>query len=151
MKRRHMRTSRRFDLALVFSIFLPMAAAAGEKHLGDPPLSAALRALVRQKMAQHSKQMNELVWAVVFLDHRETARLATAVATESRLGRAASSDATELNSALPPRFFALQEQLKERAENLAAAARTWDAHAVARGYGQLAETCVSCHEVYLQH
>jgi hypothetical protein len=101
-------------------------------------------------MAQHSKQMTELVWAVVLLDHRETIRLATAIANEPRIARPATNDATELNASLPPLFFDLQDRLRDRGQQLANAARTWDANAVARSYGQMAETCVACHEVYLK-
>jgi cytochrome c556 len=135
---------------LIALSFWPLSVGAGEQHLAEPPLSPAARALVRQKMAQHSKQMTELVWAVVFLDHRETARIAIAIASEPRLARPTTRDATELNAALPPLYFELQDRLRDRAQNLAVAARTWDGQAVARAYGQVAETCVSCHEAYLK-
>jgi hypothetical protein len=130
-------------------MFLPAIGGAEERHLGEPPLSATARALIHQKMMQHSKQMTELVWAVVLLNHRETARLATAIANEPRLARPSTNDATELNASLPPLFFELQDRLHDRAQQLAHAARTWDATAVAHSYGQVAETCVTCHEVYL--
>ncbi len=136
-------------MALVLALLLPALSMAGEKHLATPPLSATARALIRQKMANHSKQMTELVWAVVFLDYRETAELAKAIALEPRLARPTSGDATELNSALPPRFFELQDQLRSRAQRLEANARLQDASTVAKSYGALAETCVACHDAYL--
>jgi len=123
---------------------------AGEKHLSGSQLSATARAVIHQKMADHGDQMNELVWAVVLLDRAETARIATAIAEQPRLARPSTGDATELNTALPPRYFELQDQLRDRARSLAAAAKDWDSRVVARSYGQLAETCVACHEVYLK-
>lgn len=124
-------------------------ALAGERHLATPPLSNAARAIVRERMASHSKQMTELVWSVVLLDYAESARIATAIATEPRLARPTTGDATELNSALPPRFFELQDQLRDQARELAAAARARDPSATAKRYGGLAETCVRCHDAYL--
>lgn len=113
------------------------------------PLSLTARALIRQRMANHSKQMTALVWAVVFVDYRESAQLAKLIANEPRFARPTTGDATELNSALPPRFFELQDQLRERALRLEVDARMNDAGAMAKSYGALAETCVACHDAYL--
>jgi cytochrome c556 len=134
---------------LLFVIALPFVAQAEERHLGSPPLSETARALVRQKMAKHSRQMTELVWSVVLLEYNESAQLAQAIATEPRLARPTSNDATELNAALPPRFFELQDQLRSRAQKLEVAARARDATGMAKTFGALAETCVACHDVYL--
>jgi cytochrome c556 len=93
--------------------------------------------------------MTELVWAVVLLDHASTATLANAIAAEPRFRRPLTGDATELNSALPPRFFTLQDELLTRARELEVAARSRDAARIARGYGALATSCVACHDAYL--
>jgi cytochrome c556 len=135
--------------ALVLALILAAPAYATEKHLATPPLSSAAREIVHQKMADHSKGMTELVWAVVFLDFQQTAALAKSIATEPRLARPLTQDATELNSALSPRFFVLQDQLRARAQRLEAAARSRDSAAMARAYGAIAETCVACHDAYL--
>ena len=128
---------------------LPLVAFAAPKHLTEPPLSLTARALIHQKMVNHSKQMTDLVWAVVLLNYPQSAELAQAIAAEPRLGRPTSGDATELNSALPPRFFELQDELRTRAQHLETAARVRDPGATAKAYGQLAETCVSCHDAYI--
>ena len=100
-------------------------------------------------MVNHSKQMMALVRAVVLLDYPESADLGRAIAAEQRFARPTSNYATELNSALPPRFFDLQDQLRARGQRLEAAARARDSNAVAKSFGAVAETCVSCHSAYL--
>lgn len=117
--------------------------------MAAPPISPTARALIRQRMASHSKQMTQLVWAVVFLDYRESAQLAKVIANEPRFARPTSNDASELNAALPMRFFELQDQLRARALRLEIDARNHDASAMAESYGALAESCVACHDAYL--
>jgi cytochrome c556 len=131
------------------SLCIASIASADERHLPAPPLSLTARAIIHQKMANHSKQMTELVWAVVFLDYEQAARQASAIAAEPRFARPITGDATELNTVLPPRFFDLQDQLRLRARTLEAIARTRDPNATARAFGALADSCVSCHAVYL--
>ena len=114
-----------------------------------PTLSLTARALLHARMVNHSKQMMELVRAVVLLDFAESAEIGRAIAAEQRFARPTSNDATELNSALPARFFELQDQLRARGQRLEAAARARDANAVAKSFGAVAETCVSCHSAYL--
>lgn len=133
----------------LFALLLPMVSTAKERHLGEPKLSGTARALIKQRMSNHSKNMTELVWAVVFLDYRESAQLASVIAHEPRLARPTTGDATELNSAIPPRFFELQDELRARALRLEASARLRDPGSVAKSYGALAETCVSCHDAYM--
>ena len=84
---------------LTLILLAPAVSIAGEHRLAIPPLSLVARALVHQKMANHSKQMTELVWAVVLLDFRSTVELAKAMALEPRIARPTSGDATELNAA----------------------------------------------------
>ena len=126
-----------------------MIAMAEEKHLATPPLSLTARALLHDKMVDHSKQMMELVRSVVLLDYADSAELGRAIAAEQRFARPLSNDATELNSALSPLFFDLQDQLRARGKRLERAARARDANAVAKSFGALAETCVACHSAYL--
>jgi cytochrome c556 len=120
-----------------------------DHHLPAPAhLPNAVRQIVQQRMARHSKEMTELVWAVVFLDYAGVTRQAQKIADEPRLARPVTGDATELNAIIPERFFALQEQLRVRAGRLADAARSHD-DGMAAEYGKLAETCVACHQAYL--
>lgn len=135
---------------LVCSLLLVCASARSDgHHLAAPPLDLTARALVHQKMASHSKQMTELVWAVVLLDYAQSASIAGAIGSEVRLARPTTGDATELGAALSPRFFDLQDQLRARARQLEVAARLRDSAATAKAYGALAETCVSCHDAFL--
>jgi len=135
--------------AFAIIVLLPAISIGDEKHLATPPLSLTARALLHDKMADHSKQMMDLMRAVVLLDYSESAELGKAIAAEERLSRPLSNDATELNSALDPRFFTLQDQLRTRGKRLEAAARARDSSAVAKTFGALTETCVACHSAYL--
>jgi len=137
--------------ALLLTLLVPAISIAEEKHLPTPTLSLTARALLHSKMVNHSKQMMELVRAVVLLDFAESAELGKSIATEQRFARPLSNDATELNSALPARFFDLQDQLRVRGQRLETAARGRDANGVAKSFGAVAETCVSCHSAYLSH
>jgi hypothetical protein len=82
------------------------------------------------------------------LDYRSIDERAAKISSDANLARPLTADATELNTALPERFFDLQDQLKARAAALSAAAARNDALAVADAYGKLSETCVSCHASY---
>jgi hypothetical protein len=125
--------------------FVPPA----ERHLPPPAqLSPTTRALLHTKMAQHRRDMTDLVMAVILIDYPESARLARSIAEEPRLARPLTKDATELNTTLPDRYFQLQDELHERAAHLAEVARARNGAELASAFGQLAETCVSCHRVY---
>ena len=134
---------------LLLAFLIPSMSLAKERHLGEPKLPLMARALIKKRMSNHSRNMTELVWAVVFLDYRESAQLASTIANEPRLARPTSEDATELNAAIPPRLFELQDELRRRALQLERSARQRDPNAVAKSYGVLAETCVSCHDTYM--
>jgi hypothetical protein len=142
-----MRTS-----VLLFLVLLLLASrgVAQEQHLATPPLSSAARMLVQLKMANHSTQMTGLVWAVVLLDYGRTEKLARAISLETRFARPTDSDATDLNAALSPRFFDLQDQLKANATALANFASLRDAKAMSKAFGGLTATCVACHAAYLE-
>jgi hypothetical protein len=117
------------------------------RHLPPPSdLSPMARQLLRERMVRHGKTMSELVQSVIVLDYNEAARLSRDIAEEPRLGRPVSP--SDLNAGLPDKFFELQDELHERATHLAEVARTRNGAALAPAFGQLAETCVSCHRVY---
>ncbi len=109
------------------------------------------REFLRRRMQRHGRDMQELLFAVVLLQ-REVARdTATRIAEEPRLARPEVSDGDDnvLNKALPPRFFVLQDELRDRAKKLADAARRSDDKALSSAWSKLSETCISCHSVYL--
>jgi hypothetical protein len=119
------------------------------RHLPPPAqLSPAVRSLLHDRMARHGNTMTDLVQSVILLDYDKAARLAREIAEEPRLARPLTKDASELNAQLPDRFFELQDALHTRASHLAEIARTRNGAELAPAFGQLAETCVSCHRVY---
>ncbi|MCS6912005.1 MAG: hypothetical protein RMK29_00900 [Myxococcales bacterium] len=131
-------------------LLTPSRRIAHDRLLPQPAhLDATARALLRQRMARHGADMNELVAAVVLADLDEAQRRARSIAEDANLARPLSGDATELNSALPQAFFRFQDELRARARDLAAAAARRDAQATAAAFGQVASACVGCHLAYL--
>jgi Cytochrome C' len=117
------------------------------RHLPPPSdLSPMARQLLRERMVRHGKTMSDLVQSVIVLDYAEAARLSREIAEEPRLARPLSQ--SDLNAGLPERFFELQDELHQRANRLSEVARSRNGSALAPAFGQLAETCVSCHRVY---
>jgi hypothetical protein len=105
--------------------------------------------MLSSRMERHGEEMMLLLVSVMTLHHDDTELLAEQVAAEPRLGRPNPGEKGTLNALMPERFFGLQDQLVVRAHEVAAAARAKDNGRIVRAYGQLAETCVSCHSVYL--
>lgn len=118
--------------------------------LGAPEwLPREAREMLSARMQRHGEEMMLLLVSVMTLQHEDSEILAMQVAAEPRLGRPAAGESGTINALLPPRFFDLQEELQARARLMAEAARAKDDTRIVRAYGQLAETCVSCHSVYL--
>jgi hypothetical protein len=99
-------------------------------------------------MPSHARDMGDLMSAIMVLHYDEIHERAEVIAQDSRFARPLSGDAAELNSALPERFFLLQDELRTRAATLARAAGKASALDVADAYGRLSETCVRCHATY---
>lgn len=116
----------------------------------DPPedLPEPARAVLRSRMASHAQDMGALMSAIMVLDYETIHDRALAIASDVNFARPLTGDATELNSLLPARFFDLQDEMKARARELAAAAAEQSAMRVAEAYGAASETCVSCHATY---
>jgi len=116
----------------------------------DPPepLSPAARALLKERMASHGRDMNDLVSAIMVLDYLRIEQRGDQIADDVALARPVSHDATELNAALPEKFFVHQDKVKLEARALADAARAHDPYRVAEQYGRLSEGCVRCHADY---
>ena len=116
----------------------------------DPaePLSPAARALLKERMASHGRDMNDLVSAIMVLDYLRIEQRSDQIADDVSLARPVSQDATELNASLPEKFFVHQDKVKVEARGLADAARAHDPYRVAEQYGRLSEGCVRCHADY---
>jgi hypothetical protein len=107
----------------------------------------AARQVLKSKMGQHDDQMRALLSRVILLDDDGVARAAGAIFDEPALARPVAGD--ELNGLLPERFFVLQDELRAQARRLVIASGKRDHEAAAHEFGQLAKTCVSCHQVFL--
>jgi hypothetical protein len=116
----------------------------------DPaePLSPAARILLKERMASHGRDMNDLVSAIMVLDYLRIEQRGDQIADDVALARPVSHDATELNASLPEKFFVHQDHVKVEARALADAARAHDPYRVAEQYGRLSEGCVRCHADY---
>jgi hypothetical protein len=113
-------------------------------------LSDGARAAVRTQMHSHARAMMALVSTVTTLDYEAAAAAATELLTEPTLARPLTGDASELNAALPPRFFALQDQLRGQLAGIAAAARARQPDELASAFAATVQTCVHCHDAYLR-
>lgn len=115
-----------------------------------PPeqLSDTARAILKTHMASHARDMGDLVSAIMLLHYAEIGEGAQRIAGDGRLSRPLSNDATELNSALPEKFFLYQEDLRLEARTLAEAAARQHPFDVADSYGRLSQVCVRCHATY---
>lgn len=115
-----------------------------------PPeyLPGTARAVLRTIMVSHARDMAELMSAIMILNYPRIEAGAEAIVNDVSLARPLTGDATELNSALPERFFVLQDDLRKQARTLRDAAQHLSAFEVADAYGELSETCVRCHGTY---
>jgi hypothetical protein len=115
-----------------------------------PPeyLSGDARALLRTRMANHARNMGELTSAIMVLRYPEVRERALAISQEARFARPLTVDATELNSALPEKFFVYERELRVFAAALASGAETTNPFTVAEVFGRMSETCVKCHAAY---
>lgn len=118
----------------------------------EPPenLPGPVRVILKERMKTHAERMRELMSAIMVLDYAVIRDRSAAIANDGSLARPLSGDASELNAALPEKFFTFQDEMRERSKTLSAAADRLDAFQVADAYGRLSETCVRCHAVYRQ-
>lgn len=126
-------------------------AAAGPRPARDtlpspPGMTPSIRELLHQRMARHSEDMSQLLSRVLLLKYDEVVTTAERIATAQPLVRPLPGDAE--SPALPERFYLLQEELRQRARAVSEAARARDDQAMTRSFGQLTETCVSCHVAF---
>jgi hypothetical protein len=168
---KHARSRLSLLLAGVVSagVFLHASAAEPEKPRSAPPAKAkapekkgapneglpapdylpeAARALLRKKMDRHGLDARELMYGVTLLRYDVARGAAQRIASEPRLSRPEAGSEDDLTTALPERFFVLQDEARLRAQAVMAAADKRDDKALAESYGLLVQTCVSCHSVY---
>lgn len=113
-------------------------------------LSELARQLLKERMTRHGRDMSRLVQAVVLLERDVAKELAQSIANEPRITRPMPGATDELNTALPEQFFVRQDELRERAKALAAAAKAGKDDELAARLGELMHTCVGCHSAYLE-
>jgi Cytochrome C' len=112
-------------------------------------LNELTRGLLRRRMEHHGNDMLMLVQGVLLLQRDVVSEMAKSIVGEPRLTRPIEGGMGDLNSALPERFFVLQDELHSRAAALVEAVKTEDDVALAARLGDLTRTCVSCHSAYL--
>jgi hypothetical protein len=108
----------------------------------------AMRQVIASKMQRHAEQLPALVSKVVVLDYDGAARAGGEIFDEPGLARPVAGD--ELNNLLPPRFFLLQDALRDGARQVVQAAAERNSARLSEALGNLTKTCVSCHDVYLR-
>ena len=119
-----------------------------ERSSPPDPLPSEARRLLRPRMAEHARDMGELVSAIMVLRYPDIAERAHAIATGAHFAQPLTADATQINTTVPDAFFAHERDLRVWAGQLESSAEKFDAFAVAKAYGRLSETCVSCHASY---
>jgi cytochrome c556 len=112
------------------------------------PISDTARALLKTRMASHARDMGELVSEIMLLHYDRIHEGAQRIAGDASLSRPLTNDASELNSALPEKFFLYQDNLRLEARTLAEAAGRQHPFDVADSYGRLSQVCVRCHATY---
>jgi hypothetical protein len=130
------------------AVFLRPRPSAKDELPRPAAIPPAMLSVLKTKMGQHDLQMRELMTRVVLLDDDGVARAAGAIFDEPSLARPILGD--ELNALLPDRFFALQDDLRNRARLLIIASTHHDRPAVADEFAALSKTCIACHDVYLR-
>ncbi|HXI55742.1 MAG TPA: hypothetical protein VNO55_06770 [Polyangia bacterium] len=121
----------------------PPARSAPPEYIPD-----AARAMLRMRMVSHAKNMTQLMSAVAVLRYRDAEQLADELVDDASLARPVGTDATELNSLLPARYFTLQDEARADARAVAEAAHHLNAIDLGRAYGHLAQGCVDCHALF---
>jgi cytochrome c556 len=112
------------------------------------PFPEAARAILKTHMASHARDMSALVSDIMLLRYDEIRAGAERIASDASLSRPLANDASELNSALPEKFFLYQDNLRLEAKTLAEAAARQQPFDVADSYGRLSQVCVRCHAAY---
>jgi len=121
-----------------------------EDTLGRPDyLSDLARQILRRRMERHGRDMLHLMTGVVLLRREVVQTIAQELAREPRITRPLPDARDELNSALPEKFFVLQDELRDRAKALEESAKGKNDKELADAFARLTQTCVACHSAFL--
>ncbi len=118
--------------------------------LRPKPLPKLARLALRNRMQNHGDDMESLLWSTLMLDYESTDGIAARMANAPTLSRPTDADLDTINAMLPPEFFGLQDQLATSIAGLRAAAKAKDDAALATQYGEITQTCIRCHSLYLR-
>ena len=127
---------------------LAQAVAAPDRLRPAEDLSQSARSVLKTRMVSHARDMGDLMSAIMLLHYEQIRADANRIAGDASLSRPLSEDATELNAALPEKFFLYQDSLRLEARTLAEAAGRQHPFDVADSYGRLSQVCVRCHATY---
>ena len=127
---------------------LAEAISTSDRREPPEPLSRAAQVFLRERMTAHSRDMSQLVSAIMLLEYPNIATRADRIVGDANLSRPTTGDARELSASLPEKFFIRQDDLKIAAHLLGDAARALEPYRVADAYGKLSEACVRCHADY---
>ncbi|MCK6546676.1 hypothetical protein L6R52_12570 [Myxococcota bacterium] len=110
-------------------------------------LNEEVRDALKRTMNAHGDDMTLLLWSILFLDLDSAGEWAKAIAARPPL---TPKDDVKLGR-IPPQILVLGSQLNEQAMRMAEMSRSpeRDSEAFAQAFGELAQTCVRCHAVYL--
>ena len=134
---------------LLTVLLLADSPAPGHKTTAGDALSEPTRRAIAQRMAHHGVDLTDLLKAIVILDHDAVVDRVQVITEEPKLSRPRDGETGTLNASLPRRFFDLQDDLADRAAAVKEAAQAHDDARMGKAFGQLAESCVNCHRVYL--
>jgi hypothetical protein len=130
-------------VAGVLVLLAPSRKIAPEPHLPVAErLTDSARASLKSEMHAHARAALQLVSTVTVLDWQGSAAVAEELLAEPRIAAATAT-------ALPLRFFALQDELRRHVEAVDRAAKAHDADALADAFAAAAKTCVHCHDAYV--
>lgn len=114
------------------------------RHIDPAAITDESRRFLKGKMKNHSKELRDLSLAVATLDFPKAGRLSQELANQPRLDPAAGP-----SSKLPEGFFALQNLLKQYAQNMADAARAGEADKLVDQYQYAITVCAACHASFM--
>ncbi len=139
--------------AVLGAVLLVGAGDAGPgSRAATDPIGATARALLKRRMIHHAKAMfgmSGLAESVVLLNY-DAASVEANRLLDQPFGAAPDvAGPDDLNTQLPPPFFASQAQLRTAAREVASAAGARDPTALATAFGRLTASCVACHRDYL--
>jgi cytochrome c556 len=139
-------TARFFRRALPGIVLLAIS---GHAHSADVKLSPQVLELLRAEMREVSAGVQAMAFSIASGDWRAiqdtSARIRASYIMEKQLTPA---QARELESALPPRFKALDAEFHDRAGKLGAAAAAHNAKLVVAQYSRMLESCTTCHAAF---